>query len=471
MGSQFDSAADSAPFKVLILGGCYGGLSAALNLIDLAEGRAARQGNGVVPGHDGKVPVDITIVDERDGFCMCFFLRNVDLVILGVKSPPSSKLTVLVPIDHLIGSPLALADDAYASKAWVKYDDIPALQNSKVRTVHGTVKSVDPANKSATVLEAATQSTQDLSYDYLVCSTGLRRVWPVVPQSLWRKQYLLEAGAHIDAVQHADAGVVVVGGGAVGIEMAAELKVVQPNTKVTLVHSRDRLLSSEPLPDECKDRALELVREAKVEVLLGKRLAETKEIKDEKTGKTVTEIFFTDGEKMIASVVILAVSKSTPATEFLPKEALEEEGLIKVRSNLMFPTEVANSDSHFAIGDAIKWSGIKRCGGAMHMGFFVAHNIHELLLQKMNGSEPKFQELAEVPPMIGLAVGKKAVSYGPAQGVMSGEDVMKAFFGNDLGFDSKFTMKSVDLTEHITNKSYSLLELHEAGSTDWTTKG
>lgn len=65
MGSHFDVA----PFKVLILGGSYGGLSAALNLIDLAEGRAARQGNGVVPGHDGKVPVDITIVDERDGFC------------------------------------------------------------------------------------------------------------------------------------------------------------------------------------------------------------------------------------------------------------------------------------------------------------------------------------------------------------------------------------------------------------------
>lgn len=258
-----------------------------------------------------------------------------------------------------------------------------------------------------------------------------------MPQSLWRKQYLSEAGSHIRAVQNAHAGVVVVGGGAVGIEMAAELKVVQPDTKVTLVHSRDRLLSSEPLPDECKDRALELVKEAQVDVLLGKRLAETKEIQDA-TGQTVTEITFTDGAQMTASVVIMAVSKSIPATEFLPKEALEEEGLIKIQPNLMFPTDVPNSDRHFAIGDAIKWSGIKRCGGAMHMGYFVAHNIHELLLQKMNGTEPKFQELDEVPPMIGLAVGKKAVSYGPAQGVMSGEDVMKAFFGNDLGFDSMF---------------------------------
>lgn len=304
------------------------------------------------------------------------------------------------------------------------------------------------------MLESATQAARELSYDYLVCSTGLRRVWPVVPQSLWRKQYLAEAGAHIDAVQRADAGVVVVGGGAVGIEMAAELKVVRPGTKVTLVHSRDRLLSSEPLPDECKDRALELVREAQVDVLLGKRLAGTTETRDEATGQAVTEISFTDGDKMTASVVIMAVSKSVPATDFLPKEVLDAEGLVRVRPNLMFPAEaVPHADAHFAIGDAIRWSGIKRCGGAMHMGYFVAHNIHELVLQRMNGAAPKFQELAEVPPMIGLAVGKKAVSYGPAQGVMSGEDVMKAFFGNDLGFDSTFFIHLLPLCKSPLTES------------------
>lgn len=72
MGSQFDSASTSGPFKVLVLGGCYAGLSAALNLVDLAEGRAARQGSGVAPGHDGKIPVEVTVVDERDGYCMSF---------------------------------------------------------------------------------------------------------------------------------------------------------------------------------------------------------------------------------------------------------------------------------------------------------------------------------------------------------------------------------------------------------------
>lgn len=259
-----------------------------------------------------------------------------------------------------------------------------------------------------------------------------------MPQSLTKKQYLHEAGAHIESVRAAPHGVVVVGGGAVGIEMAAELKLVRPATRVTLVHSRAKLLSAEPLPDACKDRAEELVREAGVEVVLGKRLAGTTVTAAEDGSGEVTEVRFEDGETMLASQVVVAVSKSVPSTGFLPDAVKDAEGFVTVRPNLMFPEGTPNAECHFTIGDAIRWSGIKRCGGAMHMGFFAAHNIHELVLQKMNGAEPKFQELAEVPPMIGLAVGKKAVSYGPAQGVLSGEDVMKAFFGNDLGFDSKY---------------------------------
>lgn len=310
---------------------------------------------------------------------------------------------------------------------------MPAVQTPKISLIQGSAKHVDMANKRATVLEVATQAERHLTYDYLVVGTGLRRVWPVVPQSLLRKQYLAEAGAHIRAVGGAPDGVVVVGGGAVGIEMAAELKVVWPGVRVTLVHSRDKLLSSEALPDEVKDEAIKLVREVGVELHLNKRLAGAKEVKRE-DGRTVTEVSFTDGDKMDASVVIKAVSRAVPSTEFLPREALDDESLIRARPSMQFPAGVPNADCHFAAGDAIKWSGIKRCGAAMHMGYFVAHNIHEMILQKMHGIAPKFKELGEVPPMIGLAVGKKAISYSPAQGMASGEDVMKAFFGNDLAW-------------------------------------
>lgn len=58
------------PFRVLIVGGSYGGLSAALTLLDLCGGRVARfdyTQDAKPPG--STIPVHITIVDERDGFC------------------------------------------------------------------------------------------------------------------------------------------------------------------------------------------------------------------------------------------------------------------------------------------------------------------------------------------------------------------------------------------------------------------
>jgi hypothetical protein len=73
------------------------------------------------------------------------------------------------------------------------------------------------------------------------------------------------------------------------------------------------------------------------------------------------------------------------------------------------------------------------------MGYFAANNIHQRIQKKVSGKEPAFLELEEIPPMIGLAVGKKAVSYWPQAGMSSGEDVMKAFFGDDLGFTSEYT--------------------------------
>ncbi|KAK0669186.1 hypothetical protein QBC41DRAFT_392188 [Cercophora samala] len=418
MGSVTQAPAlttQAMPFRVLVVGGSYGGLSAALNLQDLCSGLAPRCGPKPVEGapviETPQFNIDITIVDERDGFY------------------------------HLIGSPLALADEDYAAKSWVKYQDVPAVSESQnIRVLHGSVKSVDQTSKTATYLPhglvSSPENTTTLSYDFLVAAAGLRRVWPVVPQSLRRKQFLFEAGDHIRAATTARHGVVVVGGGAVGIEMAAELKLVQPQLKVTLVHSRDKLLSSEPLPDEVKEKSLELLLETGVEVRMSTRLDKTEEVVDEQ-GKKAVRVWFTNGESILADQVSLAVSRSVPATEFLGVNStgvLDEEGYVKIQSSLAFPAETPNSADHFAIGDLVKWSGIKRCGGAMHMGFFAGNNIHQRMIELTSGKEPTFLKLDEIPPMIGLAVGKKAVSYWPGTGVAAGEDVSQAFFGDDLGF-------------------------------------
>ncbi|WXC47458.1 hypothetical protein QX201_007176 [Fusarium graminearum] len=397
--------------RVLILGGCYGGLSAAVNLLDLSQGYSPRM-NSEPYTHHPNLPtfnIEITIVDQRDGYY------------------------------HLIGSPMALADSAFSKKNWVKYSDIPGLKDPRINIIQGSVTGVDPASKKATISAHLTEEKSTLEYDYLVAATGLRRVWPVVPQSLTRKQYLFEAENHINAVQNAKHGVVVVGGGAVGIEMAAELKMVKPHLNVTLVHSRDKLLSSEGLPDETKDVALELLREAGVEVLMNHRLASKNKL-ETTDGSEKYDVEFTNGHKMSASVVIMAISRSVPTTTYLPTSALDEEGFVKIKPNLQFEQGTPNAESHYAAGDITRWPGIKRCGGAMHQGHYVALNIHQNILSQRAGHIPSHKEIAVYPPVIGLAVGKKAVASSPDTGTTAGEDVLQSCFRDDLGWTSKFCL-------------------------------
>ncbi|KAH0101385.1 hypothetical protein KCU66_g14984, partial [Aureobasidium melanogenum] len=86
--------------RVLVIGGSYAGLAATVNLIDLCDGKQPRFTSASTEEESPKVklPVDITIVDERDGYY------------------------------HLIGNPLAFASDDASSKSWTKFQDIPALR-------------------------------------------------------------------------------------------------------------------------------------------------------------------------------------------------------------------------------------------------------------------------------------------------------------------------------------------------------
>lgn len=73
----------------------------------------------------------------------------------------------------------------------------------------------------------------------------------------------------------------------------------------------------------------------------------------------------------------------------------------------------------------------------MHHGHYTAQNIHQHIISHRTGEAPKYHELNHFPPVIGLAVGKKAVASSPDSGTISGEDVAQAYFRDDLGWTSK----------------------------------
>jgi NADH dehydrogenase FAD-containing subunit len=243
--------------------------------------------------------------------------------------------------------------------------------------------------------------------------------------------------------------------------MAAELKAVQSKQLVTLIHSRDHLLSSEPLPDEMKDKTASLLREGGVNVILGQRVTNIA------TGSTST-LTLSNGAQLTAAHVISAISKQAPSSTYLPQDVLDNDGYIKISPSLNFPSDSPNYRRHFAVGDIAAWSGIKRCGAAMHMGHFAAENIHQLMIhhQYQHASGPSLllstsespvstpdsasanssssttsladikpaRTLSQHPPMIGLALGNTAISYSSTEGIKWGKDVMQRMFGDDLGW-------------------------------------
>jgi len=111
--------------------------------------------------------------------------------------------------------------------------------------------------------------------------------------------------------------------------MASEIKVVEPWQKVTLVHSRDKLLSAEPLPDDFKERSLEVLQEAGVNVVLGQRVIGTTAVQTD-GGTKSWRLTLSGGQQIAAGHVITAVSKSTPTSSYLPSAALDKDDYVKI---------------------------------------------------------------------------------------------------------------------------------------------
>lgn len=217
---------------------------------------------------------------------------------------------------------------------------------------------------------------------------------------------------------------------------------LHPHTNVTLIHSRASLLSSEPLPAEFSSKALDIIRSSGINTIMGARVNSTTKTQDG-SGDDEYTLTLSTGETLTASHVINAVSRFTPtAPNYLPEGICDEEGYIRIKPTLEFPSDASLpaeiAGDHYAAGDVARWSGIKRGGAAMHQGHYAARNIHQKMMAKVYGTTPEFMVLEEVQAGMGIALGETALSYFPSMGLGEGKETKKIFFEDDLGFMSMF---------------------------------
>ncbi|KAJ5758782.1 hypothetical protein N7520_005938 [Penicillium odoratum] len=414
--------------KIAIVGCSYAGMSATLTLTALKDDLSIPFESWGDYSHLQNAPsvqdFDITIVDERDGFF------------------------------HSVGAPLAHISPEKTNMMWKVYEGFAELNRPDIEFVQGTVTSINSASQTMQYQNSEGKS-EALDYDYIIISSGLRRPWPVVPRSTQFSSYLSDASTFTQRIVGAQKlGVVVVGGGtnlilgvkgAVGVEFAGKIKTHYPETPVTLVHSRDQLLSREPLPEEFKTRTLELLREQGIEVILNQR-AHVEELPD-----GTSYVKFNDGNCLHTAMVITAMASHNPSSEFLPPAILGNGG-INADSYLRVISGINPIPRMFAAGDIINLPGIKLGGTAMLMGSVAAANIYSLLVAQNNSSWSLVMEpYVPIKPKMALSVGNSAVCYTPGgEGVRYGKDLVEPLFGSDLGWSKVLSALGLNKYENAS---------------------
>jgi len=243
--------------------------------------------------------------------------------------------------------------------------------------------------------------------------------------------------------------ILIIGGGALGIQFASDIKDVYPEKHVTLLHSRSRLLPRfDPLMHTEIARGLE---DLGVELLLSTRLdlaSLSEHGKVTEDGRHIRTVRTTSGQSLSADIVLLCTGQTPNTTllkEFAPETIDDSTGYAKVNRALQLlphqpPASTSSGDDSlegaesllddldldgpgdpettpyghiFIIGDAADAFGAIKAG---HNAYFQAEvaskNILGLISRETSQErDVELQDYTPKPPMIKLSLGLKKAVY------------------------------------------------------------
>jgi len=283
---------------------------------------------------------------------------------------------------HNVATLRALVDPAFLPSIFLPYDHL--LANGRV--VHDRAVAVDSER-------VALASGAEIRADYIVLATGSTYPFPAKTDADRTAAAIDEYRAAHDALT--DAGrVLLVGAGAVGIELAGEITSKWPDKHVVLLDSADDLMAGDFRPELRAELRGQLL-ERGVELRLGEQLRELPPVRPA-TRETFT-VVTTSGTEITADMWFRCFGVA-PVTEYLSADlaaARGPDGFIAVR-----PTLQLDGHEHvFAIGDASNVDA-KMAGRAGRQAQLVADNIRKLV-----AGERDLARYEPVPPAIVLPIG------------------------------------------------------------------
>ncbi|KAK9761074.1 hypothetical protein K7432_014291 [Basidiobolus ranarum] len=373
----------SVETRIAIIGANYAGLSVAKNLCTLFATEEEHR-------------IKISIFDKRDGFV------------------------------HDIGMTRGLACPEFGEGLWIDYTEFPWINSEMIEIVKAEVVAV---YKNHLVLE----DKKEIPFDYAIIGTGLHRNPPIWPIATSKKEFVDEITEYNKKTLLDTDSVVVVGAGAVGVEMAADLKCEFPEKKVTLIHSRAAPIVG-PFSQEFRDKVVEELEIMGVELVFNERVKTQEEIVTEEGEKKIYEIITEKGRRILANAVINCTGTGKPASSFLRLDETTEEPLltdsrlIRVRESMQLADPAY--PHIFAIGDVNDFQDIKLAGAAIYQGYFAARNIHKLVT--IADADVELEKYPRLHQHLILIMGREHGASETADGV-GGLETVRSLMMDDMG--------------------------------------
>lgn len=287
---------------------------------------------------------------------------NVHVVIVGAGSAgihtareleKHVRVTLINPSSSFMcamAAPRAFVESGFEKKI---FWDLNKLMKHGGVFMQGTAETISP---DSVTVRKADGSVETISATYVVVATGAAYSAPIFSEADPAK--IQEEFAGAQKAFAAAKSVVVIGGGAVGCEIAAEVKTDFPGCEVTMVHSGAEILNEgvSHLPEKgaAKYRAAVAAKLANVigvKVLTGTRATRPEQLQEGSALLVApTTLQLSNGTTLDADVVIWAAGAGKPASSSLKMhfgDQLDASGRIRVTDTL----QVEGCPSVFAIGD------------------------------------------------------------------------------------------------------------------------
>lgn len=347
---------------------------------------------------------------------------------------------------HLFAFPrYALTTKVDTHKAFIPYQKSRLGQAGAIVQAKAISLSKDTITLDREV-ELDGKRTNTIPYAALAITTGTKLSPPsTLPGSekLDGTAYLRKHSAQVEASRK----IVIIGGGAVGVQMATDIKQLFPEKSVTLIHSREHLMSKfhPGLHSIVSQRFSDLG----VETVLGRGRVKLPEQGYPTDGSEFT-VEVADGTQVPADFAIISTGQ-TPQSEILSSlapECIDESKFIKVRPTL----QIADSSfpNIFALGDIAATKAHKAARPAMRQSEVVSENIQRLL----DGKGDALEEYAVTDPAaihLTLGIEKSVIFRNPRKDGSEGSEEPVAMHKDDgrfdMGIDGVWARRGADITQ------------------------